>query len=90
MAGTPSGTEKKYRNNRVAVRSLIISDSVHVYSGTAVTRAAVRALVGESPPIGSMFIGVGAVATTKPHLYVKVANAAADTDFERVVTQASD
>jgi hypothetical protein len=37
-----------------------------------------------------MYIGVGAVATTKPYTYIKVVNGPGDTDWERVVTQASD
>lgn len=86
-----SGADKTNRNNRVVVRELMFStDAVQVFSGTAATRAAVRALVGDGPAIGSMFIGVSAVATTKPNFYIKTANGAADTDWERVITQASD
>lgn len=91
MAATQyqGGTDKTNRHNRVMVGELIIR-SLHVYSGTAVTRAAVRALVGDGAPIGSLFVGAGAVATTKPHLYVKIANTPDNLDWERVVTQASD
>lgn len=64
--------------------------TVPMYGGEAATRAAVRAQVGDSAPLGSMYFGQGAVATTKPYLYVKVIAGNADTDWERVVTQASD
>lgn len=92
MAATQflSGTDKTNRTKRVEVGELFIRRTVNVYSGTAVTRAAVRALVGDTPPIGSMFLAAGAVATTKPNTYIKTANAAADTDWERVVTAATD
>ena len=69
---------------------VVLGNGCFVYSGTAVTRAAVRADIGDSAPIGSMYISTGAVGTTKPNTYIKVANAAADTDWERLVTQASD
>jgi hypothetical protein len=72
------------------VSEMTLSSGAKIFSGTAATRAAVRAAVGDTPPIGSLFIGNAAVATTKPNLYVKVLNAAGDTDWERVVTQASD
>jgi len=87
---TPSGTEKKFRNSRFEVKELFMGRLVNVYSGTAVTRAAVRALIGDGAPQGSVFIGSGAVATTKPNMYVKTANGGADTDWERVVTAATD
>jgi hypothetical protein len=67
-----------------------LSSGAKVYTGTAATRAAVRAQVGDTPAIGSMYIGVGAVATTKPYTYIKVAAVPGDTDWERVVTQAAD
>jgi len=69
---------------------VVLGNGCFIYSGTAVTRAAVRADIGNSAPIGSMYISTGAVGTTKPNTYIKVANAAADTDWERLVTQASD
>jgi len=72
------------------VTDVALSGSVNIYSGVAVTRAAARAAVPADAPIGSLFVGQGAVATTKPNLYIKTANAGADTDWERVVTQASD
>jgi hypothetical protein len=72
------------------VADILLSGSVNVYSGVAVTRAAARAAAPADAPIGSLFVGQGAVATTKPNLYLKTANAGADTDWERVVTQASD
>ena len=73
----------------VSATSVVLT-SVTMYSGTAATRAAARAAAPASAPIGSLFVAIGAVATTKPNFYVKVANAGADTDWERVVTAASD
>lgn len=73
----------------VSATSVVLT-SVTVYSGTAATRAAVRAAVPSSSPIGSLFVSLNAVATTKPNFYVKMANAGADTDWERVVTAATD
>ena len=58
--------------------------------GTAATRAAVRAQVGDSVPIGTLYIGQSSVATTKPNCYIKVLNVPGDTDWERIVTQAAD
>jgi hypothetical protein len=69
---------------------MTLSSGAKIYTGTAATRAAVRAQVGDTAPLGSMYIGVGAVATTKPYTYIKVVNGPGDTDWERVVTQASD
>ena len=71
-------------------KTVELAGVVNVYGGTAATRAAVRGVVGDTPPIGSLFVGLDAVATTKPNLYVKVANGAADTDWERVVCAAAD
>jgi len=67
-----------------------LSGTVNIYSGVAATRAAARAAAGAGVPVGSMFIGQSAVATTKPNFYIKTANAGADTDWERIVTQAAD
>jgi len=69
---------------------LELDNGMKVYSGEAETRAAVRAQVGDDAPKGSLYVGKGAEATTKPHLFVKVLNVPGDTDWERVVTQASD
>jgi hypothetical protein len=60
------------------------------YFGTAATRAAVRAQVGDDAPIGTFYIGQSSVATTKPNVYIKVLDVPGDTDWERVVTQAAD
>ena len=73
----------------VSATSVVLT-SVTAYSGTAATRAAARAAAPSSAPIGSLFIAVNAVGTTKPNFYVKMANAGADTDWERVVTAATD
>ena len=86
-----SGTDKTNRNKRVMVKEIMIGPSaVQIFAGTADTRAAVRALVGDTPVIGSMFVGYGSLGTTKPNLYVKIAASAADNDWERIVSQASD
>ncbi len=69
---------------------ILFSNSNIVFSGTAVTRAAVRADVGDTPPIGSIYVSTSAVGTTKPNLYVKILNGPGDTDWERLVSQASD
>jgi hypothetical protein len=76
--------------NTFAVADIKLSGAAEIYSGVAVTRAAARAAAGDSAPVGSIFVANSAVATTKPNLYVKTANGAADTDWERIVTQASD
>jgi hypothetical protein len=92
MPSTPSGTDKTRKNQRVLVKELRIG-TIPVYSGAAATRAAARALTGDDAidaPIGTIVIGTGAVATTKPNLYVRIALAPGDTDYERIVTQASD
>ena len=60
------------------------------YTGTAATRAAVRAQVGDDAPVGALYIGQSIVATTKPNLYVKMTDVPGDTDWERVVTAATD
>ena len=60
------------------------------YTGTAATRAAVRAQVGDTAPIGAIYFGFGAAAVTKPNLYVKVQHVPGDTDWERVTTSAVD
>lgn len=70
--------------------NISMAGPIAVYSGTAATRAAVRALVGDAAPQGSMFVGISSVATTKPNCYIKVLNAGNDSDWERIITQASD
>jgi hypothetical protein len=69
------------------IADVILSGGLHVFSGVAVTRAAVQAITGpDTAPIGSMFIGQAIVATTKPNLYIKVTAST----WERIVTQAAD
>lgn len=70
--------------------TIVALDGVLKSAATVATRAAARALVGDGVAIGTILIGGAAVATTKPNVYIKVLNAAADTDWERIVTQASD
>lgn len=68
-----------------------LSNGCEVFSGVAATRAAVRAQVGDSPLRGSIYFGnAAAPGTTKPNVYIKVLAANADTDWERVVTAATD
>lgn len=74
----------------VTAGNISLPGPLKVYSGTAATRAAVRAELGDTPAQGSIYISTGSVATTKPNFYVKVLNAGADTDWERIVSQASD
>ena len=61
-----------------------------VYSGPALTRGLVRSFLGDEPSVGSLYVGAGMAETTKPNLYVKVKNDGADSDWERVVTAATD
>jgi hypothetical protein len=70
--------------------TIVALDGVLKSAATVATRAAVRALVGDGVTIGTLFIGGAAVATTKPNVYIKVIETPGDTDWERVVTQASD
>jgi len=91
-AGAPAGIINVIDMSGATVTGadVVLSNGCKLYSGTAVTRAAVRAVVGDTPAIGSMFLSTAAVGTTKPNTYIKTANGAADTDWERLVTQASD
>jgi hypothetical protein len=73
-----------------AAATSLAMTSITVYSGTAATRAAARAAAPATAPIGSLFFAVAAVGTTKPNAYIKTANAGADTDWERIVTAATD
>lgn len=69
----------------------LITGDLHIYTGlSGYTRSEVRTLVGETPPIGSVFFGTGAVESTKPNAYIKIFNNGSDTDWQRIVTQASD
>lgn len=72
------------------LESITLDNGVIIFQGVAATRAAVRALVGDTPPIGSVFFSTGAVATTKPNAYIKVLNVPGNTDWERIVTAATD
>lgn len=61
-----------------------IGSNTYIFTGAATTRAGVRAQVGETPGVGSLYLGTAA------HSYIKVASAGADTDWERITTTASD
>jgi len=77
--------------NTFAVADIRLSNGANIYSGDAVTLAAVQTEVGNDAPIGSLYVGDAAVATTKPNLYVKILDVDdSATNWERVVTQASD
>lgn len=61
-----------------------LPNGVQIISGTQTTRAGVLAEVGTSPAIGSIY------ASTAGKQYVKVANANAATDWQRVTATAAD
>jgi len=64
---------------------VVLSNGVKIYSGAAETRAAVHSAFG-SAPIGSLYLGNTAGATTKPNMFIKTA-----TDhWERIVTADTD
>lgn len=66
---------------------ILLSSNVGIFTGIGATRAAVQALTAPgAAAIGSVFIGTGNTATTKPNVYIKVT---ANT-WERVVMQAAD
>jgi hypothetical protein len=66
---------------------VVLSNGLKIFSGTAATLAAVQALAAPgAAPIGSLFLGVGNTATTKPNAYIKTGAAA----WERIVTQNAD
>ncbi len=61
-----------------------LSNGQEVYTGSATTRAAVRSQAGTQGAIGSVYL------SSAGKMYVKVAAAAADTDWQRVTTTAAD
>lgn len=65
----------------------LLVQGASVFAGTAVTRAAVRAEVGDGPAIGSLYLSSGASGA---RFYLKVASAAASTDWQAVTTTAAD
>jgi len=69
---------------------IALSNNQEIRNAHCVSRAAARALMGDACPLGSCVIGDDARATTKPDWYIKTASAGANTDWERVVTQAAD
>lgn len=70
--------------------TIVALDGILKTTATVATRAAARALVGDGVAIGTILVSGAAVATTKPNVYIKVLNTPGDTDWERIVTQASD
>jgi len=74
-----------------AVADIILNNDQLIRNATAIsTRALARALMGDGCQLGSLVISDDARATTKPDWYIKTASAGADTDWERLVTQAAD
>lgn len=63
---------------------VIFSNGVYLYTGAQTTRDTVRAEVGLGGAIGSTYF------STAGKIYLKVANADATTDWERVTTSAAD
>lgn len=55
-----------------------------IYVGAQTTRAGVRGEVGNTPVVGSAYL------SSAGKMYLKVANAAATTDWQRVTTTAAD
>ncbi len=68
----------------------LLPNGTWLMSGTATTRATVRADGGDVAPIGSLYNSSSGGATTAAKLYRKIANATADADWERIVTAAAD
>lgn len=58
---------------------------VQVLGGPAALRATCHTEFPDAP-IGSLYLGEGAVSSTKPNAFIKIS----DTAWARVVTQASD
>lgn len=68
-----------------------LANDTLIIDGIAATRADVRAQVGDSVPVGSIYVSSApSPGTTKPNVFIKVLNAAANTDWERIVTAATD
>jgi hypothetical protein len=70
--------------SRSRTGGIVLTGGQIIVQGTQTTRALVRAEVGDVPAIGSLYL------STAGKLYLKVANAAADTDWQRVTTTAAD
>ena len=65
-------------------RSSMANGNPGIYAGHCTTRATLRAQVGTSPAIGSLYL------SSQGKLYVKVAVAGADADWEKVTQTAAD
>ncbi len=65
------------------------SNGAHTFTGSATTRAALRAEVDAKIAPANVAIG-SPYFSTAGKMYLKVANAGADTDWERVTTSAAD
>jgi len=72
------------------VADIALNNDQVIRNAHCVSRAAARALMGDACPLGSIVIGDDGRATTKPDVYIKVLAGGADSDWERIVTQASD
>jgi len=70
--------------SRSRVGGVVLTGGQIIVQGTQTTRQTVRAEVSDAPAIGSLYL------STAGKLYLKVANGAADTDWQRVTTTAAD
>lgn len=91
---TKTGTDKRVTGQVALVNStgasifgsasLLVADTTYVYTGAQTTRDTVRAEVGSGGAIGSIYL------SSAGKVYVKVANAGATADWEKVTTSAAD
>lgn len=70
--------------SRSRVGGIALTGGQIIVQGVQTTRQNVRAEAGDVCAIGSLYL------STAGKLYLKVANAAADTDWQRVTTTAAD
>lgn len=63
---------------------------IWLMDGEANTRAGVRADGGDDAPIGSVYFSNDGGGALAPKVYFKIANAGANTDWERLVTATAD
>ena len=64
--------------------SLIVAGTTYIYTGAQTTRDTVRSEVGTSAAIGSIYL------STAGKMYLKVANAGATADWQKVTATAAD
>jgi hypothetical protein len=73
-----------FSNSEITGSKVKFPNGPEIFFGPATTRAALRAQVGREPLIGSLYV------STAGKLYVKTANANADTDWQKVTSTAAD